>query len=222
MLAAIGHLLPLAVATAVSSVPIMATIVLLLSPNRTRTALPFLIGWVAGLLLVVSMCTLFAQLIPTPKLGLRPNTAIGIWETVIGSALIVLAIVSWARTRHDSRTELPKWLRSIDKIGAWPAVGLALVLNLRPKAILLAIAAGLAIRGEDLDFADTAISIGVYVVIAASTVAVPIIVTLADPKRMQPRLLIWQDWLIRNSAVVTSLIVLLIGVVVLGSGLSRF
>ncbi|MET4156977.1 GAP family protein [Agromyces sp. PvR057] len=222
MLAAIGHLLPIAVAAAVSSVPVMATIVLLLSPNRTRTALPFLIGWVAGLLVVVSICTLFAQLIPTPKIGLRPNTAIGIWETVIGSALIVLAIVSWVRSRHDARTELPKWLRSIDRIGAWQAVGLALVLNLRPKAILLAIAAGLAIRGEGLDLTATAIAVGVYVVIAASSVAVPIIVTLAAPARMEPRLVIWQDWLIRNSAVVTSLIVLMVGVVVLGSGLSRF
>ncbi|GAA1824285.1 GAP family protein [Agromyces salentinus] len=222
MIAAIGHLLPIAIAAAVSSVPIMATIVLLLSPNRTRTALPFLIGWVTGLLLVVSICTLGAQLIPTPKLGLRPNTAIGIWESIIGVALIVLAVVSWRRSRHETRTELPKWLRSIDKIGAWSAVGLALVLNVRPKAILLAIAAGLAIRGENLDLGESAVSIGFYVVIAASTVAVPIIVTLAAPKRMEPRLVIWQDWLIRNSDVVTSLIVLMVGVVVLGSGISRF
>ncbi|GAA1526071.1 hypothetical protein BJ978_000421 [Agromyces terreus] len=222
MLAAIGHLLPIAVAAAVSSVPIMATIVLLLSPNRGRTALPFLIGWVSGLLLVVSLCTLSAQLIPAPKLGLRPNTAIGLWESAIGIALIVLAIVSWRRARRSTRTELPAWLRSVDRIGPWQAVGLALVLNIRPKAILLAIAAGLAIRGEDLDLGASAISIGVYAAIAASTVAVPIIVTLIAPHRMEPRLLIWQDWLVRNSGVVTSLIVLLIGVVVLGSGLSRF
>ncbi|MGI9822981.1 GAP family protein [Agromyces sp. Marseille-Q5079] len=222
MLAAIGHVLPIAIAMAFSTVPIMATIVLLLSPNRDRTALPFLIGWVLGLLVVVSLCVLGAQLIPTPKFGLRPNTAIGIWETVIGSALIVLAVVSWVRSRRTTHTEMPAWLRSIDKFGRWPAFGLALLLNVRPKAILLAIAAGLAIRGENLDLTASAISIGVYVVIAASTVAVPIIVTLADPARMEPRLVTTQDWLIRNSGLVTSLIVLLVGVIVLGSGLSRF
>lgn len=222
MLAAIGHLLPIALAAALSSVPIMATIVLLLSPNRSRTALPFMIGSVGGLLLVVAVCTLFAQLIPTPKFGLRPNTAIGLWESAIGLALIALSIVSWVRSRHSTRTELPAWLRSIDKIGPWEAVGLALLLNLRPKSLLLAVAAGLAIRGEDLDLSATAIAVGVYTVIGASTVAVPIIVTLAAPERMEPRLVVWQDWLVRNSAVVTSLIVMLIGVVVLGSGLSRF
>ena len=46
MLDAIGHVLPIALAVAISSVPIMATILILLSPKRGRSALPFLIGWV--------------------------------------------------------------------------------------------------------------------------------------------------------------------------------
>ncbi|ANJ25997.1 GAP family protein [Agromyces aureus] len=222
MLAAIGHLLPIAIAMALSTVPIMATIVLLLSANRSRTALPFLIGWVAGLLIVVTACTIFAQLIPTPGLGLRPNTAIGAWEVVIGLALIVVAIVSWVRSRHTDRTDLPAWLRGLDRLGRWSAVGFALLLNVRPKALLLAIAAGLAIRAENLDVADSAIAIGVYAVISASTVAVPIILTLAAPHRMEPRLVAAQEWLARNNGIVGSAILLMIGVVVLGSGLSRF
>jgi len=222
MLAAILHLLPISIAMAVSIVPIMATIVLLLSPNRSSTALPFLIGWVGGLLLVVTLCALGAQLIPVPRFGLRPSTAIGAWEIAIGSALILLAVVTWFRSRRSTPTEMPKWLRSVDKLGPWRALGLALVLNIRPKALLLAVAAGLAIRGDGLDLTSAAIAIGVYTVIAASTVAVPIILTLAAPQRMEPRLVSAQDWLVRNSAVVSSLIVLLVGVVVLASGIGRF
>ena len=40
MLQATWHILPIAIAVAVSSVPIMATILILLSPNRARSALP--------------------------------------------------------------------------------------------------------------------------------------------------------------------------------------
>jgi hypothetical protein len=221
VLAAIGLLLPIAIAMAISIVPIMATVVLLLAPNRDRTAVPFLIGWVGGLMLVVTLCTLGAQLVPLPKFGLRPNTAVALWEMAIGLALIVLAVVSWRRSRHAEHTELPSWLRSVDKLGAWQSLGLALVLNVRPKAILLAVAAGLAIRGEDLDVSAAAIAIAIYTAIAASTVAVPIIVTLVAPERMEPRLVSAEAWLIRNSAVVSSLIVLLVGTVVFGSGLSR-
>ena len=50
---ALGALLPIAVAVAVSSVPITVTILLLLSPNRSKTALPFLIGWVIGVMAVM-------------------------------------------------------------------------------------------------------------------------------------------------------------------------
>ena len=64
---AIGHILPFAVAVALSSVPIMATIFILLSPNRSRSSLPFLIGWVLGIAVVVTLCTLGAQAIPSPR-----------------------------------------------------------------------------------------------------------------------------------------------------------
>ena len=49
MLQAIGHILPIALAVAISSVPIMATILILLSPKRAQSAIPFLIGWVLGI-----------------------------------------------------------------------------------------------------------------------------------------------------------------------------
>ena len=48
MLSAFGTLLPIALAVAVSSVPITLTILILLSPKRNQVAIPFLIGWVVG------------------------------------------------------------------------------------------------------------------------------------------------------------------------------
>ena len=40
----------------------------------------------------------------------------------------------------------------------------------------------------------------IYTIIGASTVAVPVILSLADPKGMEPRLLEMKDWIARNSA----------------------
>ena len=64
MLSALGELLPIAVAVAVSSVPITATILILLSPKRNRSAIPFLIGWVVGLAAVVVVATVGANALP--------------------------------------------------------------------------------------------------------------------------------------------------------------
>jgi hypothetical protein len=221
MLQAIGHVLPIAIAVAISSVPIMATILILLSENRSRSALPFLIGFVLGLAIVVALCTLFAQAIPTPRSSRRPDTAVGIGEILVGLALVVTAIVAWVRARRNTSTAMPKWLEGVGRLGPWSAFGLALLLNVRPKALLLAIAAGLALRGDGVSTTQALIVIGIYTVISASTVAVPIIATLVDHRRMEPRLLRAREWLGRNSGAVGALILLLIGVVIVGTGLAR-
>ncbi|MDQ2660256.1 MAG: GAP family protein [Actinomycetota bacterium] len=221
MLQALAHLLPLALAVAISSVPIMATILILLSPSRTRSALPFLIGWVLGIAVVVWLCALGAQAVPTPRSSRQPDTAVGIGEILVGAALIVIAIVAWYREKKNPSTTMPKWLDTVGSLGPWSAFGVAFALNLRPKGLLLAMAAGLAIRGDDLSLAESAVAIMVYTVVGASTVAVPIILTLASPKRMEPRLVAAQDWIARNNGEITAIILLVIGVVIIGTGIGR-
>ncbi|MRG59235.1 hypothetical protein GE115_05035 [Agromyces sp. CFH 90414] len=221
MLQAIGHILPIALAVAISSVPIMATIMILLSPKAARTSLPFLLGWVLGMAALVSVTTISAQAIPSPRSDRRPETAIGIAEIVVGIALVVLAVIQWRRARANPTRALPKWLRTIDRVGPWSALGISLALNVRPKALLLAIAAGLAIRAPGLTVGESAVVIAIYTVVGASTVAVPVLMALIHPQGMQPRLEATKAWLVRNSTIVTALMVMLIGVVVIGAGLSE-
>jgi hypothetical protein len=221
MLQAIGHILPLALAVALSSVPLMATIMILLSPKRGASAAPFLIGWVLGMLVLVVICTVSTQAVPTPRSARQPDVAVGIGEMLVGAGLIVIGIVSWRRARKNPAEGMPAWLDKVQSIGPWSAFGLGVALNIRPKEILLALAAGLAVRGAGLSGSETAIVILVYTVIGASTVAVPVIATLIDAKGAQPRLVSMKEWLVRNSRVVTSVILLMVGVFIIGSGLGR-
>ena len=220
MLEAIGHILPIALAVAISSVPITATIVILLSPKGSQTALPFLIGWALGMAVVVTLFTLGAHAIPSPRSDRRPDTVIATLEVLVGAVLVVLAIVEWRRARRHPSDAMPKWLGEVDKLGPWSAFGIAFALNARPKGLLLALAAGLAIRAPDLTVGESAIVILIYTIIGASTVAVPVILALADPKGMQPRLIAMKDWITRNQGTVTALILLLVGVVIIGMGLA--
>ncbi|MFB9307624.1 hypothetical protein BJY17_002902 [Agromyces hippuratus] len=220
MLQAIGHILPIALAVALSSVPLMATIVILLSPKR-ESALPYLIGWVLGMAALVFICTVSTQAVPTPRSARQPDVAVGVGEMIVGAGLIVIGIISWRRARRNPTDAMPAWLGKMESIGPWSAFGLGVALNIRPKEILLALAAGLAVRGAGLSGSEAAIVILVYTLIGASTVAVPVIATLIDAKGMQPRLLKMKEWLTRNNRVVTSLILLMVGVFIIGSGLAR-
>lgn len=223
MLSALGQLLPIAVAVAFSSVPITATILILLSPKRNISGAAFLIGWVAGLTIVVSAATFGAQALPITSIRTQ-QTAFGIAEIVIGAALVVFGIVSGVRAvRHPTPAQGAKWLSAVRSFGPRPSFGLAVILNFRPKGLLLGVAAGLAIGGGDdgMSVSDAVIVIAFYVIISASTVAVPIIATIAMPELMQPRLVRAQQWLELHGRLVTALLMGLIGVVILGAGIGQ-
>jgi Sap, sulfolipid-1-addressing protein len=220
MFAALGHLLPIALAVALSSVPITATLLILLSPKRNRSAIPFLIGWVLGMAVVLAVFGYGGNALPIIPTRAQ-STSIGTAEIIVGATLVVLAVVSWLRARNSPPKETNRWLQAIGSFGPLPSFGVAFALNFRPKGLLLGAAAGLALAGDTLTTTAAVIAGVYYVVIASSTVAGPIVVTLAAPERMQPRLIAARDWLEDNSRTMASLIMLMIGVVIIGVGLSR-
>ena len=220
MLSTLGELLPIAVAVAVSSVPITATILILLSPKRSRSAIPFLIGWVVGMAGVVLVAAAAASTLPISPLR-APQKAIGIAQIIVGFAVLVVAVIAWRRAARGPADRPSTWLDRVDRMGAAAALGFAIALNLRPKGLLLGAAAGLSIAGASLNETEAAIVVAIYVGLASSTIIVPIVVTLVAPARMQPRLVVTRDWLNHNSAHITVVVLVMVGFVILGSGLSR-
>ena len=61
---AVGEILPLAVGIAISPIPIIAAILMLLSPQAKGTSVGFLIGWVAGVVTAVVLFTLLSSVLP--------------------------------------------------------------------------------------------------------------------------------------------------------------
>jgi hypothetical protein len=217
---ALGALLPIAVAVALSSVPLTVTILILLSPNRGRAALPFLVGWVIGVAAVIILSAAGAAALAKP-LRRGPDMAVVVLEIVIGAALMVLAAIYLRRRSPAGGTGLPRWLAAIDSFGPVVCFSIAVILSLRPKGLLLGVAGGLALSAASLNADDAVLLIIIYTAIATSTVVVPIIASLIAPQRMEPRLISARDWLIVNGRIVTSIMMFMIGVVILGYGLTQ-
>lgn len=215
------HLLPLAIALAFSTVPILAALLILLSPNRSRSAIPFLIGMLTGMFAVAAVFTMAAQLVPTARFPRREDEAVGQLEIVVGAALILLGIFSVWLARRRTAKAIPQWLKTAETLGPVSSFGLAFLLNLRLKSLLLASAAGLALRADAGSTAEAVIWLVVYTVIGASTVAVPIIATVISPTRTEPRLIAGREWLVRNGETLTGIILVIIGVVVIVIGVGR-
>lgn len=219
MLAAIGQLLPIAAAAAVSSVPITVMLMMLLSPNRSKSAVPFLVGWLVGIAGVVGLCALGARLLPSPAEG-ASSAALGAAEILIGGALLIVGLLT-LRVRTGPRPRAAGWMSRMDALGPWSSLAVAVALNFRPKAVLLACAAGLVLRGASLPLGPALIAIAVYTALAGSTIAVPIIMTLVAPRRMEPRLHEAKGWLHRHARVISAIVLLMVGLVAVGNGLTR-
>ena len=220
--AAIGSILPLALGIAISPIPIIAAILMLLSPKARGTSVGFLIGWVLGIVVAIVVFTLLSSLIPPASDGSKPVS--GVIKIVLGVGLLFLAARQWrSRPKGDAEPALPKWMAAIDTMTAPKALGLGFLLAaVNPKNLLMGAAAGLALGSAGASGSEEVVAIVVFVVIAASTVAVPVIAYLAASSRMAAPLQSLRTWLVHNNATVMSILLLLIGVVVIGKGLADF
>ena len=221
VLAVIGQLLPIAIALAISTVPITVTVAILLSPTASRSALVFLIGWVLGTFAVAALFS-FGLRGVQPFGSSAAQPLVGVIEMLIGLAIVVIGLRSLSRQRHrPAAPGSPRVLRIVESIRPLPAFGLAVLLNIRPKALLLAAAAGVVIGSAGLETWQVTIALGVYVILGASTVALPIILFLARPERMERPLRAAQAWIARNNRTAASVVEIVIGTVILGDGLGR-
>ena len=98
------------------------------------------------------------------------------------------------------------------------ALGFALA-AVNPKNLLMCAAAGTAIGGSALSGADQAVVIAVFTVLAACTVALPVIAYAVAKDRMRHPLDELKVWLQQNNTAVMAVLLLVIGVVLIGKGI---
>src|SRR4051812_38826594 len=185
MVPALIHLVPLALAAALSSVPITATIFILLSESRTRSGLAFLAGTVLGTFAALTLATIAGQALPGRSR--QHEVLVEGLEVMLGIVMVLVGVVTLARRTPAGGGRGPGWLDGIGSVGTVPVFGIGLALNLRPKALLLAAAAGLGISDAHLPSDATLVLVVLYTAIASCTVVLPIVVTLLCPRQMEPR-----------------------------------
>jgi len=223
MAAVIGDLLPLAIGIAISPIPIIAVILMLLSRKATATSTGFLLGWVVGIVLVtVVVLVLVGQAGNTA--GGEPSTLSSVLKLVLGAALILLAVRQWqGRPKAGETGAMPKWMDAIESFSFVRALLLGFGLSaINPKNLLLCLAAGTTIGAAHLPTGQVVVATVVFTLLACSSVAVPVVGYLAARDRMAAPLDRLRAWLTQNNAAVMAVLLLVIGTVLLGKGIAAF
>jgi len=247
MASIIGHILPIAIGVALSSVPIIVMVLILLSPRGRWSSLTYLIGATVGLAGLTVLFTGVASLLP-PVPASQESPLVASIEIALGLALLALAAIRWRRGRRRAArtagstdttaapddiaialeaddveiTTPPAWMTRVTSLGPIPSFGVGVILMFRPKNLVLTIAAGVAIGAGGVSPTEIVVAIAIFVVLGISTLAAPIIFAFADPGRMRRPLEGARIWIERNSSTVTTIVLLMLGTVIVGSGLAHF
>jgi threonine/homoserine/homoserine lactone efflux protein len=221
--AVIGQVLPLALGVAISPIPIIAAILMLLSPKARVTSVGFLLGWVAGIVVAVTVFTLLASVLPESG-GDESKPIQGTVQLLLGAGLLLLALGQWRKRPKAGETPaMPKWMQAIDKVSFALASGLGFLLSaVNPKNLLMAAGAGVDIGNAALNAGETIGVIAIYALIAASTGLIPVLGYLLAAEKLRGPLDSLRLWLARANAVIMAVLLLVIGVTLIGKGIGSF
>lgn len=219
----IGAILPLALGIAISPIPIIAAILMLLSPKARVTSVGFMLGWVIGIVVGVSVFTAMSSALPAPDENASQPVK-GVIQLILGALLLWLALSQWRkRPAPGEEPVMPKWMKAIDTISFPMAFGLGFLLAaVNPKNLLMAASAGTEIGGAGLSGGNIAVVIVVFTLIAGSTVLIPVIGFLVAADRVREPLDALRGFLSKENAVIMAVLLLVIGTSVIGKGIVSF
>lgn len=220
---AIGDMLVAAVGVAISPIPIIAVVLMLVSPRGRVNGPAYLLGQVVGVAGAGAVVLLLAGSVGTTDDG-QPAAWVSWLKLVLGVVLLVLALQQWrARPRAGETAETPKWMEAIDDFTPPKAVGAGIVLSaLNPKNLVLTIAGMAAIVSAGIPAGEEAVALAAFTVIASLGVATPVVLYFALGDRSGPLLARLKGWMAQNNAVIMAVILLLIGVKLVGDAIAGF
>jgi len=218
---AIGQVLPLAVVAALSPFPIIAVVLMLATPRARTNGPAFLLGWIVGITAVGTIVLLVSSGVDATDDD-RQATWVSLLELALGLLLVALAVKQWrGRPRGDAVAELPKWMESVDHFRAPKAAAMGVLLSAaNPKNLVLTVAAAAAIAGTGIDAGDEAIALAIFIIVATLGVGTPVVMYFVLGERSAKVLGELKSWMAANNAVIMAVITLVIGVKILGDGIS--
>jgi len=215
---AVGQILPLAVAVAISPLPIVAVVLMLVTPRARTNGPAFIVGWLGGLAVLGAVLLV---IVSGGDASDDPDDWVSIVELVLGVALVLLSVQQWrGRPREGEEAPVPKWMGALDGFTAVKSVAAGAVLSsVNPKNLLLAIAAAAEISQTGISGGEQAAAWGVFVLIATAGVATPVVIYFALGDRAGPVLGSLKDWMARNNRVIMAVLLLVLGAKLIGDGI---
>ena len=219
MLIVLADLLTIAVAVAISPLAIVAVILMATAGKGRSNGTAFILGCYVFMIVFVGVLVLAGRALGAEDSRSVPRLLVDGIEIVLGLALLYMAVRQW---RQRGSTHTPAWMDRLDGLSLWQAfvVGVLLAGPLSPKDLPLLIAAGGRISQTDLPVEQIVAVILIFAAIGITAVAIPWLVSVIAPGKAVATLSGPRTWLVQNHAVIVTVLFVLLGFKLIGSGLA--
>ena len=219
MLELIAELVPQAIGMAASPLPLIAVLLMILSPNGRGRSICFAVGRVLAVMVTVLAVAALSDAATQGPGGTRVGAVI---RLVLGVGLILLALSKFrSRPKGAAEPKTPGWMQALD--GMPPAKALRtgfLVTAINPKELIFGIAAGVVIGSADIPPGMVAAALLLYTALATITVVVPVVAYLLFGAPVRRALEPVKTWLVRYYNIIIAVVLAIIGTVMIGKGLA--
>jgi Sap, sulfolipid-1-addressing protein len=212
---AIGGLLPFAVGVAISPMPIVAVVLLLLTPRARANGTAFLAGWIGGIVALGAVLLMLSTEIGASEQG-EPASWLSWLKLLLGVLLAFVSVRQWA-SRERRQGGAPKWMKALDSFTpAKAAVAGVLLGTISPKNLLLVIGGAAAVAQAGATAVEEAVAWAIFTAIASLGVGAPVVIRIAAGERATARLDQINTWMTRNNAAIIAVVCLILGAKLVG------
>ena len=207
-------LLPLAVVIAVSPIPVLAVILMLLTERSTLNAFALLVGWALALTVIAAVVAALG--IGDADAGEDPATGVVIAQFALALLLLAGAARRWRMHRRgEGESARSRWIERLRAVGPGGALALGFgLIALNPKDGLLTVVAGARLADADPGAGAAVGALAAFVAVSSSTIAAPIAAEVALGDRADSLLERTREWLERNGNAALAAVLLVLAVLV--------
>lgn len=219
-----GAVLPQALGIALSPVPMVCIVLVLMSSRPVRAGLGFVVGWAGALAVATGLVAALTETVADADAeGAR--SGVDVVQLALGLLFAFLAVRYWRkRPAPGEPVDRPEIVDRISTLSG-PALLLAgagaALANF--KNLPLVLSAGTYIGGTAPDIGQLVGATAVFVIAASLSVLLPLLAVAAvGAERSAPTLKALEDWLLTNLNTILVVLLLVLAAVLIGQGLDLF
>lgn len=205
-----AELLPRAAVVAVSPIPVLAVVLMLLTDRGRGNSLAFLCGWAFGIGGVAAV----AALAGVGDVATSPSRPVAVAMLLIAVAFLAGAVIEIRRRpRRGEEHAAPWWTRFLHTMRPPQAFGLGvLLIVINAKDAIACIDAGGQVGASNEAFPAKAAALAAFVLAGSLTVIVPIALRLAAGDGAEPTLHRWRLWLERHGPLAVAIVLAIVAI----------